>query len=52
MREGGAQSEPSIMKALEIDNNLAQAHNALADLSISMNMTGTELKGNSRERLN
>jgi TolB-like protein/Flp pilus assembly protein TadD len=31
MREGGARAKPSIMKALEIDNNLAQAHNALAE---------------------
>jgi serine/threonine-protein kinase len=31
MREGGAKAKPSIMRALEIDNNLAQAHNALAE---------------------
>jgi DNA-binding winged helix-turn-helix (wHTH) protein/TolB-like protein len=32
MREAETKARPAIMKALEIDNNLAQAHNALAEL--------------------
>lgn len=32
MQEAEASAEPSIVKALEIDNGLAQAHNALAEL--------------------
>jgi DNA-binding winged helix-turn-helix (wHTH) protein/TolB-like protein/tetratricopeptide (TPR) repeat protein len=32
MREAELKARPAIMRALEIDNNLAQAHNALAEL--------------------